>query len=55
MTLMKKSTSLFALSKGITKDQKIKQASHFPTYYYQTNGDYMGDTYNKVPSTSSAT
>ena len=32
----RKSTTLFPSPKDITKDQEIKQASHFLTYYYQT-------------------
>ena len=33
----RKSTTLFASPKDITKDLEIKLASHFLTYYYQTS------------------
>ena len=44
----------FALPKDLTKDLEIKQASHFPTYYYQT-GSTLCVIIIRARSTSSTT
>lgn len=50
----RKSTTLFASPKDITKDLEIKQTSHFLTYYYQT-GSTLCVIIISARSTSSTT
>ena len=50
----RKSISLFASPKDITKDLEIKQTSHFLTYYYQT-GSTLCVIIISARSTSSTT